>query len=161
MANTENSFIKSNVDFTAASGWLQRLVRCLRWNSGRTYHAYLPSVPSNANRIWRDVENAHDNRPSLPCRVVMDDEDLTTCVSPAARVELVLAGDAVAETDDVMVGLERDEACAVDAAVFNLPRADKRAVTRTAIVTLIRVNTNGTQNDQYDADADDEPLLRA
>ena len=28
MANIEMRFIKSNVDFTAASGWLQRLVRC-------------------------------------------------------------------------------------------------------------------------------------
>jgi hypothetical protein len=29
VANIENCFIKSKVDFTAASGWLQRLVRPL------------------------------------------------------------------------------------------------------------------------------------
>src|SRR6266566_6765838 len=32
LTNTENSFINSNVDFTAASGWLQRLVRRIGCN---------------------------------------------------------------------------------------------------------------------------------
>ena len=31
MASTENGFIKSNVDFTTASGWLERLVRPLKF----------------------------------------------------------------------------------------------------------------------------------
>ena len=77
----------------------------------------------------------------------MDDEDLTTCVSPAARVELVLAGDAVAETDDVMVGLERDEACAVDAAVFYLPGADENAICWTAVVTLVAVDQRAKRDE--------------
>jgi hypothetical protein len=141
------------------SGWLQRLVRCLRWYAGRACHAYLSSVPSNANHIGRNVDNPHDNRPSLLRGVVVDDQDLATGVPATTRADLVLARDTVTETHYVMVGLECYEARAVDAAIFNLPRADKHGVARTAIVALINANSRTNQSDHYDGADDDEPLL--
>ena len=58
MANIENCFIKSNVDFTAASGWLQRLVRPFEMQITRAHRRL----------AWSDVDvSRHWNVHSLAC----------------------------------------------------------------------------------------------
>jgi hypothetical protein len=55
LANIETGFIESNVNFTTASGWLERLVRCLRWLTSRTRELHFAATLANADHVLCDV----------------------------------------------------------------------------------------------------------
>ena len=77
---------------------------------------------------------------------MMDDEDLPACIPPAAIINPVFAAKSVAESKNIVVRLEADEMCAVDATIFYLPRAIQRAL---GCAVVAGSEQNGNANGGY------------
>ena len=91
----------------------------------------------------------------------MYDEKLAAGIPATAIVEFALTSHVVAESDRIVARFEGDEVCAVDAAVFNLPRAKEDTVCSASVVSLVAVNQHPECGEQNRDGGNDGPLLRA